>query len=243
MTEEELFFLTCLRLFLKGGVDSTQEIRKSCERGINWHLILSWSHWHGVTPLVYHTLKESNWAGIPNQIKEKLERIFWANTARNLLLAAEIDKVFEALGKRGVRSIPIKGIFLSEEVYPDISFRMMTDIDILIRREDLMMAEESLTERGYYRDPTLKENRFPDNCYTLHMEKGKENGHKLCVELHWSLANSRDYTLPLQTWWEKTFQNVPSESPGKQDELFKNETGSNPALPDHQCAYVPLLIP
>ena len=89
--------------------------------------------------------------------------------------------MFEALGKRGVMSIPIKGIFLSEEVYPDISFRMITDIDLLIRGEDLMMAEKALIELGYCRDYTLREDFFPENCYTLHMEKGEKNGQRFAL--------------------------------------------------------------
>jgi hypothetical protein len=207
LAKEETFFLTCLRLFLKGGGVLPSEIRneiRSClEEGMDWHLILSWSHWHGVTPLIYHILKEIDWAGIPEEITEILERSFRINMARNLFLSSEIDRVFEALGKRGVISIPIKGIFLSEEVYPDISFRMITDIDLLIRREDLTRAEESLVELGYCRDSALREEFFPENCYTLHMEKGEKNGQKVCVELHWGLANRRDYSLPMESWWEK----------------------------------------
>jgi len=203
--KEEIFYLACLRLFLKGGTGEKMknEILICLDDGMDWNLILSWSHWHGVIPLIYHVLKKIDWAGIPEEITEIVEKSFRVNMARNLFLSAEIDRVFDALGKQGVMSIPIKGIFLSEEVYPDISFRMITDIDLLIRREDLTRAEESLVELGYCRDYPLREDFFPENCYTLHMEKGEKNGQKLCVELHWGLANRRDYTLPLENWWEK----------------------------------------
>ncbi|MEW5803149.1 MAG: nucleotidyltransferase family protein [bacterium] len=203
MAEEEKFFLACLRHFLKGKADTSEGILSYLGKGIDWPLVLSWSQWHGVTPVIYHILKEIDWTGVPEMIRKGLERSFRINMARNLFLSAEIDRVFAALGERGIISIPIKGIFLSEEVYPDISFRMITDIDILIRKDDLRRAEEILTQMGYERDQPLKDAFFPDNCYTLHMEKGEKNGQKLCVELHWGLANRRDYTLPVESWWER----------------------------------------
>jgi len=234
LAKEEIFFLACLRLFLKGEAVSADEIRNEIqiclEEGMDWHLILSWSHWHGVTPLIYHILKKTDWAGIPEEITEILERRFRVNMARNLFLSAEIDRVFEALGKRGIMSIPIKGIFLSEEVYPDISFRMITDIDLLIRREDLMSAEESLVELGYCRDYPLREEFFPENCYTLHMEKGEKNGQKICVELHWGLANRRDYSLPLDNWWKKISSMVADKSAGNRSMIGNGPTINNGSM-------------
>jgi len=206
MAEEEKLFLACLRFFFR-KMDSVAEIRSCLGKEIDWDLILSWAQWHGVSPLLYHILKEIGWSGIPKQVRERLEQSFRLNMARNLFLWAETSKVLTALEKQRIISLPLKGIFLSEEVYPDISFRVVTDIDLLIRQEDLAAAEASLIELGYCRDPFIRKGLLPDNCYTLHMEKGERVGQRLCVELHWGLANPRDYALPVKSWWEEIFQN------------------------------------
>ncbi|MEW6382169.1 MAG: nucleotidyltransferase family protein [bacterium] len=207
MAKEEKFFLACLRFFLQ-KTGSPDEIRSSMGKNMDWNLILSWAQSHGVHPLLYHVLKGVNWTGIPGQVRERLESNFRANMARNLILSAETDKVLMALEKRGIISVPLKGIFLSEEVYPDISLRVVTDIDLLVREEDLAGAEEALVELGYCHDHSIRQVLIPNNCYTLHMEKGGRTGHNLCVELHWGLANRRDYVLPMESWWETVFQNT-----------------------------------
>ena len=118
-------------------------------------------------------------------------------------MSLEMDKVLGALAKVKVGGVPIKGVTLSEEVYPDISYRTAMDIDILIQKKDLKKAEKEMLRFGYHRPHSIGKGPFPENCYDLHLEKRVQNGRKVCVELHWNLATRRDYQIPIGRWWEK----------------------------------------
>jgi hypothetical protein len=55
--------------------------------------------------------------------------------------------ILEALASRGIRCIAFKGIAL-RELYPHSGLRTMGDADLLVRREELPAAEETLRSRG-----------------------------------------------------------------------------------------------
>ena len=78
----------------------------------------------------------------------------WARLQRSRIVAAirmrEQRAVFlAALNAAGVPAIPLKGAWLAEAVYPDLIQRPMSDMDLLIRPEQLDTAQAVMTALGY----------------------------------------------------------------------------------------------
>ena len=166
MTDSERLFLACLRFFFPRKY-AEKELRQSLNRRyvnkIDWNLFLSLAELHGVIPLLYHSLNAVAWTNIPEEVRKRLEKAFLANLARNLFMSLEMDKVLGALARVKVGGVPIKGVTLSEEVYPDISYRTAMDIDILIRKKDLKKAEKEMLRFGYHRPHSIGKDPFPEN--------------------------------------------------------------------------------
>jgi hypothetical protein len=120
------------------------------DTGINWDHIVAISYQHGIAPLIYYNLQR---ASVDNALSQKtidvLKSSYYGNSIRNMLLYQELKKILNALQERGVKVIVLKGAALAEIVYPKRALRPMSDIDLLVRKEDVSTVEDKLVEMGY----------------------------------------------------------------------------------------------
>ena len=148
---EEAFILHCLRVGLCAAADD----RSSAARrpAVDWDKAYEKAVRLGVAPLLYGIMKDRPPLSVEGHIPERFVRGIrmeyvktWAMNIRDRTGLAEILKQFNAVG---IKIILLKGIHLALFVYQDIGFRSMTDVDILISKEDLFKAEELLFGAGY----------------------------------------------------------------------------------------------
>jgi hypothetical protein len=108
------------------------------------------------------------------------------------------------LGKHGISAIPFKGPVLAALVYANPALREFIDLDILVRKPDVLAARDLLMREGYALDLVLTESeqaaRLSRGCA---MSLSREDG-KAIVDLHWELASSR-FSLPfdLDNLWAR----------------------------------------
>ena len=67
----------------------------------------------------------------------------------NIILFDEFKNILKGLKEIGISPIILKGAALAETVYPDISMRPMSDIDILIKEEEIEKINTCLLSHGY----------------------------------------------------------------------------------------------
>lgn len=80
----------------------------------------------------------------------------WQNRAamiltQSIVQLAERDMLFFALTEAGIQLLPVKGCWM-KELYPDIDYRQMSDLDMLIPAEQAQEAETIMRSLGYKRD-------------------------------------------------------------------------------------------
>lgn len=176
-----------------------------------WQAVAELARQHGVTPLLYHHLKRlglvvgersempsarhfANSAAWLITNTEELKQAFLENAARNMRLYQELGKLLRRLWEQDIAVIALKGAHLAEAVYDNIGLRIMGDVDLLVRKDDLLRVEQELLAQGYKPDDCnrviAQDNyNFP---YTL-----PKSG--LVVEIHWVLVASK---LPFQVGME-----------------------------------------
>ena len=151
---------------------------------------------HGVEAMVYHGLEQ-----LPMDEADPVWKD-WTNRTDMLLTQsivqlAERDQLFAALPAAEIPILPVKGCWMKEQ-YPDIDYRQMSDLDILIHREDLKNAELIMTRLGYE-----KESGGEDN------HDGYRKPPYMGVELHHSLLPEEDIRAGYyENVWERA---VPEE--------------------------------
>jgi hypothetical protein len=68
--------------------------------------------------------------------------------ARNLLLQREQARLLAALTEAGVRAHGVKGVSLAEQLYPDLSWREIEDLDLLVEPREAARAAQVLVASG-----------------------------------------------------------------------------------------------
>jgi Uncharacterised nucleotidyltransferase len=129
--------------------DTAVPIASAVRGAIDWTYLLELARAHGVTPLVYRSLRAAYADVVPAEILEELESRFYSNAGRNLFLAQQLVEILHLLDSRGVAAIPYKGPAFSVTAYGDLISREFGDLDILVREPDYEHAQRLISTLGY----------------------------------------------------------------------------------------------
>lgn len=160
-------------------------------RPLQWPLILERARSHQVYPLVYRSLRDLDFPGVPEPVQSDLKSAYLANAVRNQLFAEELARLLGLLGDAGIRVIPLKGVALAQSLYGDVGARVCSDIDILVPAEDAVRARRIVLTNGYASE--FKEEFFASRQLrsTAECPLVRETEVLTClVELHWTLLHS-----------------------------------------------------
>jgi hypothetical protein len=106
-------------------------------------------------PALYTQLNNVFAAEVPARFRERLRDYFYLNAARNHLFTEELCHVLRLFERSGIRAVPFKGAALATALYGDVSGRQFNDLDILVRREDVLKASMLLQGQGYRAEQEL----------------------------------------------------------------------------------------
>jgi hypothetical protein len=118
---------------------------------------------------------------VPDAALKDLRRFTLEASAANTGLFHELGKALRALRNAGVAVVVLKGAHLAGNVYESIALRPMSDVDLMVKREDLGRAQEVLLAAGY---PPQRE--------------------PLLFDMHWGLSMARtELNIDLDGVWER----------------------------------------
>lgn len=169
---------------------------------------LSWvaiAEREGVAPLLYWQFKQQGWpSNTPDEARTRLTRAFYATSAQNMLLLAELDRVISALNRDDIAVVAVKGAALVYQLYPNIGLRPMGDIDLLVPKLDIDRAARALENMEYER--TVVQSERLNRSIGTQLGFTAKSGSDLRVEVHWSLiAGALDRRAPDMNWfWSRT---------------------------------------
>ncbi|WP_254567318.1 nucleotidyltransferase family protein [Oscillatoria sp. HE19RPO] len=205
-------------------------LKSLLQNPINWPILLKLANRHRVMPLVYTSLNPLSELIPPSAIKQ-LTLDFRLNSRQNLLLSGELLNLLLLFEKEGIQSLPFKGATLAALAYGNCSLRQFSDLDILIREQDIEKAKAVLLSQGYRmkveRIQLTSEQeetflRSPD-IYHFVREAAYPFVHPqshLVIELHWAIMPKYfSFCLETKDFWETlesvtiSGQEVPTLSP------------------------------
>jgi len=208
LSPEDRLLLCCARTEMDEG---TAEVVWELLNGeLDWAYLLAAAIRHAIPQLLYHNLLAQGAAigtekTVPPGVRlalSRLERIYYANALRHLRFSRALEEVLRAFKEIGVEAIVLKGMALATQVYPVAALRQCGDIDVLVREEDLLRAEEVLLGLGY----TIPGHDLPDEWfgqYHRHLAYVKDEG-RIELEVHWSLVPQHNtFCLPSSDLWAR----------------------------------------
>ena len=111
--------------------------------------------------------------------------------------------ILKALQARGVDVIILKGNALAEEVFGDIGYKPMNDIDILVRQKDLDVVFAVFQEHHLVSAGALDEDFRKQEKYSHHWPPFFTKNLDCFLGTHWNLAASgRGLNLPVEAFWQ-----------------------------------------
>jgi len=135
----------------------------------------------GVLPLLARQLGLLDQGLAPVEVRQKLRDAARAQTLFTLGLTAELFRVLDRFAALGIAALLTKGPVLSARCYGDPGLRQYTDLDLVLRDEDVYRATEAMMALGYQPKVPLKAiqaKKAPGEYVFV------QNGTKLLVEFH-----------------------------------------------------------
>ncbi|NPV62358.1 MAG: nucleotidyltransferase family protein [Methanotrichaceae archaeon] len=180
--------LSACKTFL--GTADPADLEDALNRGPNWDNLSSLALRHGVMPLLYHSVSRNCADAVPEDRLSLWRRQFLQNAGRNMKMTAELLRILEALEGAGVCAVPLKGPVLAQTVYGDLGLRQFTDLDLLVKPEEVEDALQVLNAADYVSshqlDRSLRQ-RLMKTAHHHHLFNARTG---ITVELHWTIAPS-----------------------------------------------------
>lgn len=136
--------------------------------------------------LLYREIKSGNFPTefIPVDAINRLKEVYRNRATMNTCLFFDALKVLTSLADHQLPVIALKGLSLAKNIYSDIALRPMSDIDLLVKEEDLVRAGRILLTLGY--EPYLP--TWENMIKTYHHLPPFMNKNGTNIELHWNIV-------------------------------------------------------
>jgi hypothetical protein len=178
-----------------------EAIRELVRDGVDYRALLTQAGVHGLSPLVYWRLNESCAEAVPEAVFHPLREAFRASARRVLLLTAELFRLLEAFREAGVPVVPLKGPVLAWTAYPNPALRPFGDLDLFVRREDVLPARKVLIGSGY--GDSLEESQIGRGFLRWNEELPFRRDRRPVVDLHWSAGPEHFPLSSFDDAWER----------------------------------------
>jgi hypothetical protein len=143
--EDELL-LCCARAELDPKM--VGRVRSLAEGDIDWSY-LSWcAEMHGVVPLVYWHLDTHCRDAVPRSSLEALASYFLENVRSSTEALTWLLNILRLFADAEIAAVPIRGPSVAVTLYPQLGLKQLSDIQLLVRKQDLRRANALLRQRG-----------------------------------------------------------------------------------------------
>ncbi|HEY6230072.1 MAG TPA: nucleotidyltransferase family protein [Pyrinomonadaceae bacterium] len=163
-----------------------QECRRLFESSPDWSYLIETADRHCVIPRLCRRLDELEVLP-PSSARNALLEADHENTNSNLFLTGELVKLLELLKANNLNAIPFKGPTLSLAAYGDIGSRQFADLDVLIRKTDLLKLKQLLIAHGFTSHWNLSPRQEAALVrFDCAWNFANQNG--VLVDVHWDLV-------------------------------------------------------
>jgi hypothetical protein len=192
--KKELFFISaCLNINYRSG--AKKKLEKLAEKPLDWAFIIKNIAQSGMAPLILQNLRCVNNDNIPAWFIKNLEEINNTILAKNLQIYKMLDDLLILSSREKIPVIGLKGIFMLGVIYNHaLSARDLSDIDILIKKNDLEKMKHTLENSGYTRI-------FEYSSEMRYVQTNAQNNS--IIDLHHDLLMPSGICVPVEFMWSR----------------------------------------
>jgi len=183
--EDELL-LCCART--EASPEVAARIRALAASDIEWNYLVALAKRHSIIPLLYRQLERHASELVPSADLAKLKLQYQENHARNIILTDELIRLIKLLSDAGIEAIPYKGPALALFAYGNLALRRFVDLDVIVKKADVLRARDLLLAEGYVPGKSLTLAQQELLLRTQHNLQFSRDNRRLLLELHWEVA-------------------------------------------------------
>jgi len=196
IVNETKLILLCCNLDINHSLG--KEIESSLKTSPDWKKIKKLAFNHKITPILYFNLKKLNREDlIPAQILQEMRKFYLNNLYKNTLIEKGMIDLLAKAQAQGIEPIVLKGFAFLLTLYPDPALRVMIDVDILIKKDNLLKVRDIFQQLSY------QSGEHSSYVYHTNFFKITSNQKYLNVDVHWGLLAARPYKLQLPYIWQR----------------------------------------
>lgn len=184
--KEHELLLCCARTTASDRVAT--RLREIAATKIDWEYLFLIARRHSIVPLVYLQLDRHAADLVPAEFLNQLKKHYFENVARNAVLTAELCRLITRFADSGIDAIPYKGPVLALFAYGNVALRRFVDLDVIVKKSDVLNAREILLTTGYTPSKSLSLSQQELLLRTQHNMQFSRDSHRLIIELHWEVA-------------------------------------------------------
>jgi hypothetical protein len=172
----------------------------------------NWSHFRSLVfhnetaPLARHNLSRMDLlAALPDELREELDESYASVHTRNTARLEITKKLLTLADDRGIKIVILKGSLFALEVYRDIGYKKMSDLDLLVAKEDLDALHEIYESLDLVSDAEIVagDPRAQEE-FSHHWPPYSTPDRVFVVGTHWGLTNPRRrYNLSVRRMWDR----------------------------------------
>lgn len=169
----------------------------------DWQYLIQTIILRGIGPLFLNKIPSlPNKTLIPEEAITYLQQTYYLTLSRSMVLYNQFHNIAEAFNAQHIQAIALKGVYLSETLYHDISLRQFSDIDLLVKPEDGAKCLKILEEIGF---KSVRNNNVTDfiesKSHRVHFAPMVLN--EVSVEIHTKLHRDNEkYQIQLDACWK-----------------------------------------
>ncbi|MEH7419047.1 nucleotidyltransferase family protein [Neobacillus drentensis] len=157
----------------------------------------------GISSQVFFILKQQGRlkqtpAFFQNRLKENYEKGLF----QNLLIRNQMNTILTNFESQSIDVIPLKGVHFAENYFGHIGARGTSDIDLLIRLQDINRAIEIIKDLGF----TLEEEQVPGHFHCSFSKTIPGSTIPLVVEIHWNIVRENTSDFRIDDLWDQSVQ-------------------------------------
>ncbi len=188
LPENELL-ICCARSCLDS--EMAERIVKLVRQGVNWDYLIRAAIHHSLLPLLHSHLSATCASDLPNTVFDKLKELSQDNSRYNLLLTGELIKLRTLFQSHNIPIVPFKGPILAACFYGSIGLRQFSDLDLLVRKQDVIKAGKLLISARYLPRYNLAVTQQAMMIERKCEEPFDRDDNESMIDLHWAIVPTR----------------------------------------------------
>jgi hypothetical protein len=203
------FLLACIRLWDEENEPAMEEVRELAA-SVPEELLYSVARDSTLAPIVYNVMwRHALLDLLPDPLKEQLLTFYHFTAARNAMIFRNLSAFLDGAQRRSFPVMLLKGVALiAAGYYPNKGLRFLSDLDVLVRLDDIGAADDLLYELGWHAPVRITLDRQLSLHHHLSTVTTQEG---IPVDVHFRLCR-HPLKIDLEEMWRRS-RNLSELSP------------------------------